>query len=100
MGPWPSVRILTQRTHLEVKVLAWTAREGAKVCQLQTDGGCGLLETQDCIDICSAFAGVEASCAAAIEATMDCQIAGGTTTACDTTACQAEMDAQDSDCSS
>jgi hypothetical protein len=71
-----------------------------QVCQLQTDGGCGLLETQDCIDICSAFAGVEASCAAAIEATMDCQIAGGTTTACDTTACQAEMDAQDSDCSS
>jgi hypothetical protein len=31
MGPWPSVRILTQRTHLEVKVLAWTAREGAKL---------------------------------------------------------------------
>lgn len=71
-----------------------------QVCQLQTDGGCSLLETQDCIDFCNAFAGAGATCRAALEATMDCQIAGGTTTACSTDACQAEMDAQDPACSS
>lgn len=69
-----------------------------QVCQLQTDGSCNLLSQQDCVDFCTAFEGADAGCRAALETTMDCQIAGGSTTACSADACQAEMDAQTPAC--